>query len=214
MTTGIKKTSLSFIFSLAFIAPFLNPYQSFGEKQYFDLLLVKTEEGKLTISREPVTSEEENSALKLNVDALRKKGIFSVHQPGKWCRDILIHNAGYVRVAIKVSNSNLNDADKDPLPMTLVVAVRGRTMVNRIFGIDKNNKKPLNKVVINGYRGQVELQKEDEKPEIINFEPVKYDYPLSDLLIREEEESTSCFKKYWMEDRSKNNKHYDDESTP
>ena len=76
MTTGIKKTSLSFIFSLAFIAPFLNPYQSFGEKQYFDLLLVKTEEGKLTISREPVTSEEENSALKLNVDALRKKGIF------------------------------------------------------------------------------------------------------------------------------------------
>jgi hypothetical protein len=200
---------------IAFILLLFSPSPSFGEKQYFDLLLVKVEEGKLTISREPVVSEDENSTLKLNVDTLRKEGIFSVHQPGKWCQDIHVSMIGYVRVIIEVSNTNLNKTGKGYLPINLVVAINRRPMVNRIFGIDQKHKKPLNKVVVRGDSSSVELHRGDEKPEILYFDSTRYVEPLSDLLLRPNEEpNKSCFKEFWGIVHSESNEFFDDDPTP
>ena len=191
---------------------------SFGEEQYPDFVLVKVEGETLTVSRELVTSEHENSILKLNVDALREKGFFSVHQPGKWCRDILVPPLGYVRVMIEVSNPVLNKkVGEVHFQIALLVAINRRPMVNRTLNIDLHHNKPLNKVVVRGSKNFAELHKGDEQPEIKYFLASKqYPHPgpstnSEDLFLRfnEPPKPKSCFKEFWGVIYSNSNKYFD-----
>ena len=186
---------LTFVFVFIFLGLF--PSSLFGEQKFFDHLRVGIEERKLTIRRESVTNSDENFRLKLDGDALREKGVFSIHQVGRWCRDIHTPKMGTVRIVVEVLKNNFDNVGRDYLPIFLTMIVKGNVVFDRAH---YNHKNALKKIVVNSDDEQVEFYRETGTPVIRKYEfrsKFSKDPRVTDLFLRNPRGESKCSKAEW-----------------